>query len=263
MRTRRTAAAALIAALAATLPAAPPSSAQQPPAGRPGATTVTAGDRAEQGRQAVARQGDTIELGGVTVHLRRGTRQVVTVKHTHGWHARVTFWRKTNRDGWKRVVTVRDGRTGYGGLVPGPEREQGTGTTPLGTYRITESFGLAAKPGKTRLPFHRVRRGDYWVQDNQSAYYNQLRNKRQGGFRWRIDGYNSSERLQDYTGQYRWSVVIDFNRPTPVRHRGSGIFLHVNGDGATAGCVSTPRSFIRQAMQRLRPKLHPVVAINR
>ena len=61
-----------------------------------------------------------IELGGVTVHLRRGTRQVITVKHTDGWHARVAFWRKTHKDGWKRVAGVRDGRTGYGGLVPGP-----------------------------------------------------------------------------------------------------------------------------------------------
>ena len=262
MRTRRTAAAALVAALAATLPAAPSSSAQQPGVNQSRAATTSAADRAVPGRH-VAPSDRTIELGGVTVHLRRGTRQVITVKHTNGWHARVVFWRRTHRDGWKRVVGVRDGRTGYGGLVPGPEREQGTGTTPLGTYRVTESFGLAAKPAKTRLPFHRVRDGDYWVQDNQSAYYNRLRNKDQGGFRWRIGGYNSSERLQDFTGQYRWSVVIDFNRPRPVRHRGSGIFLHVNGDGATAGCVSTPRAFVRQAMQRLRPTMHPVVAINR
>ena len=205
----------------------------------------------------------TIELGGVTVHLRRGTRQVVTVNATQGWHARVGFWRRTDAAGWRRVFGTRDGRTGYGGLVPGPQREQGTGTTPLGSYRMTESFGLAARPAGTRLPFHRVRAGDYWVQDNRSRYYNQLRNRLQGGFRWRLSGYNSSERLRDYPGQYRWSVVIDFNRPRPVRHRGSGIFLHVNGDGATAGCVSTPRPFIRQTLQRLRPRLHPVVAVNR
>jgi L,D-peptidoglycan transpeptidase YkuD (ErfK/YbiS/YcfS/YnhG family) len=206
-------------------------------------------------------RGSTVELGGVTVHLRRGTRQVVTVNHTRGWHARVVLWRQA--DGWVRVAAARDGRTGYGGLVWGPRRHQGTGTTPLGSYGITETFGLAAKPAGTRLPFHRVHRGDYWVQDNRSAYYNQLRNKAQGGFRWRLSGYNSSERLRDYPGQYRWSVVIDFNRPDPVRHRGSGIFLHVNGDGATAGCVSAPRWFMNRAMRRLQPRLHPVVAIGR
>lgn len=212
---------------------------------------------------AQLRGGRTIQLDTVTVHLRTGTKQVVTVNHTKGWHARVIFWRKTRADGWGRVLTATDGRTGYGGLVPGPKREQGTGTTPLGSYRMTESFGLAKQPRGTRLAFHRVRSGDYWVQDNASRYYNQLRNKRQGGFRWRLDGYNSSEYLPDYTGQYRWSVVIDFNRPTPVRHRGSGIFLHVNGDGATAGCVSTPKWFVKQVLSRLRPTYKPVIAINR
>ena len=38
-----------------------------------------------------------------------------------------------------------------------------------------------------------------------------------------------------------------------MRHRGAGIFLHVNGRGATAGCVSVPRSFMRSTMVRLDP----------
>ncbi len=210
--------------------------------------------------------GDTrrITLGGVTVRLEAGTRQVITVNHTIGWHATVTLWRKSDGE-WERRMTARDGRTGYGGLVREKERRQGTGTTPLGTYPLTESFGNAARPAGAELPFHRVRRGDYWVQDNRSRFYNELRNKRQGGFRWRLptSDPNSSERLADYGRQYAWSIVIDFNRPDPVKHRGSGIFLHVNGDGATAGCVSTPRPFIRAALSRLRPELHPVIAIGR
>ena len=218
------------------------------------ATVAAAGDDGDR----------RIRLGGVKVHLERGTKQVITVNHTEGWHAKVTLWRKS--DGrWERRMTARDGRTGYGGLVKGKERRQGTGTTPLGTYTMTESFGNARRPAGTNLPFHRVRRGDYWVQDNKSRFYNQLRNKRQGGFRWRLPSSdpNSSERLADYGRQYAWSIVIDFNRPDPVKHRGSGIFLHVNGDGATAGCVSTPRWFMRKAMKKLQPRLHPVIAIGR
>ncbi|MBA2550668.1 MAG: hypothetical protein H0V13_06360 [Nocardioidaceae bacterium] len=49
----------------------------------------------------------------------------------------------------------------------------------------------------------------------------------------------------------------------PVKRRGSGIFLHVNGDGATAGCVSAPRPFIGSMMKRLRPGLRPLMAIGR
>ncbi|MBA3720423.1 MAG: hypothetical protein H0W95_09120 [Nocardioidaceae bacterium] len=204
----------------------------------------------------------TIRLGGVRVNLRANTRQVVTVNHRVGWHANVRMWTKDG-DRWRRTFTARDGRTGYGGLVRGPDREQGTGTTPIGSYSMTESFGIARQPRGTDLRFHRVRPGDYWVQDNASRWYNTLRNRHKGGFRWRLDGYNSSERLKDYPGQYRWSVVVDFNRPTPVRHRGSGIFLHVNGRGATAGCVSTPKWFMRKAMKRLDPGKHPLIAIGR
>ncbi len=108
-----------------------------------------------------------------------------------------------------------------------------------------------------------MRQGDYWVQDNASRYYNQRRHKRQGGFRWWLEGANSSEHLADYGAQYAWSLVIDFNRPLPVKRRGSGIFLHVSGDGPTAGCVSAPRPFIGSMMKRLRPGLHPLMAIGR
>ena len=48
-----------------------------------------------------------------------------------------------------------------------------------------------------------------------------------------------------------------------MRHRGSGIFLHVNGSGATAGCVSAPRWFIKSLMRRLDPDRSPVIAIGR
>ena len=141
----------------------------------------------------------------------------------------------------------------------------GTGTTPLGTYTMKRAFGNARAPKRTRLPFHRTHKGDYWVQDNKSRYYNTRRHKSAGGFRWWLasSAYNGSERLRDYGRQYAWAIVIDFNRPDPVRHRGSGIFLHVNGDGATAGCVSAPRTFIRKTLADLRRAQHPVIAIGR
>ncbi len=48
-----------------------------------------------------------------------------------------------------------------------------------------------------------------------------------------------------------------------VRHRGSGIFLHVNGSGATGGCVSVPRSMMVRLMRELDPAAAPVIAIGR
>ena len=204
-----------------------------------------------------------VRLDGVDVRLRDGTTQVVTVNHTTGYRARVTWW--VLRDGrWQQRLQATDGRIGYGGLVPGRERHQGTGTTPLGSYDLLSAFGMHRQDPAWDLRYRKVRTGDYWVEDNGSRYYNRYRNKSQGGFRWRLptSAPNGSERLKDYPQQYEWSIVTSFNR-TQVRHRGAGIFLHVNGSGATAGCVSAPRWFIRALMFRLDPDRRPVIAIAR
>jgi L,D-peptidoglycan transpeptidase YkuD (ErfK/YbiS/YcfS/YnhG family) len=102
------------------------------------------------------------------------------------------------------------------------------------------------------------------VEDNASRFYNRYRNQRQGGFRWRlpVSAENGSERLTDYPVAYEYAIVTSFNQGQ-VRHRGAGIFLHVNGSGATAGCVSAPRRFLRALMARLDQATHPLIAIGR
>jgi L,D-peptidoglycan transpeptidase YkuD (ErfK/YbiS/YcfS/YnhG family) len=210
-------------------------------------------------------QADTrhVTLGGVRVALHAHTSQVVTVDHTRGYHARVGFW--VLREGhWQRVYDVRDGRIGYGGLVAPLRRHQGTGTTPLGTVRLISAFGRHPRGSAWDLPYHRIRKGDYWVEDNGSRYHNRYRNKSRGGFRWWLpaSAENSSERLRDFPVQYEYSIVTDYNR-AQVRHRGAGIFLHVNGSGATAGCVSAPRAFLRDLIRRLAPDRAPVMAVGK
>ena len=209
------------------------------------------------------KQPSHVRLDGVDVRLRDGTTQVVTANHTNGYRARITWW--VLRDGrWQQKMQAVDGRIGYGGLVLGRRRHQGTGTTPLGTYDLPSAFGTHAHGSGWEIAYRKIRRGDFWVEDNGSAYYNRYRNQRQGGFRWRlpVSDPNGSERLTDYPTQYEWSIVTSFNMGQ-VRHRGAGIFLHVNGSGATAGCVSAPRWFIRSLMDRLDPDQRPVIAIGR
>ena len=205
----------------------------------------------------------TIRLGGGKVRVRPAVRQVVTVNHTRGYRARVVLWSRTDR-GWVRRMTAHDGRIGYNGLVPAKRRRQGTGTTPAGTFRLPWAFGTGAAEKSWGLDYRRIRRGDFWVMDNASRHYNRYRNQRQGGFRWRLPATaeNGSERLTDYPVQYEYSIVTSFNQQQ-VRHRGAGIFLHVNGSGATAGCVSAPRPFLAGLMRRLVPRWHPIIAIGR
>ena len=204
----------------------------------------------------------SLTLDGVRVALYAGTTQVVTVHHTSGWHARVVLWERGST-GWHSVTRTTSGRTGYGGLVVGTQRMQGSGTTPLGSYRLLAAFGTHARAAAWDLPYRTIRAGDYWVEDNASAYYNRYRNNSQGGFRWWLaSGEDTSERLQDYPTQYEYAINTSFNHEQ-VRHRGAGIFLHVDGRGATAGCVSAPRWFLQSAMVRLDPARVPVIAIGR
>ena len=229
-----------------------------------GALARDPGTSADLLRNAAAATSTTtrITLDGVTVGLPAGGRQVVTVNHRFGHEARITLWQR-DAQGWHVLGRSRDGRIGYGGLVAPHLRKQATGSTPLGTYGLLWAFGTHPRADAWRLDYRMVRAGDYWVEDNDSAYYNRYRNKAEGGFRWwlSLDDDNSSERLRHYPMQYEYSVVISFNYTAPVRHRGAGIFLHVNGPGATAGCVSAPRWFIQRVMATLDPTQRPVIAI--
>ncbi|MGH3362625.1 MAG: L,D-transpeptidase family protein [Nocardioides sp.] len=225
-------------------------------AGARHATTEVAGEL------AVARASTSeVRLDGVTVRPRANTRQVVTVNRTSGWHGRVTYWTRTDGQ-WTKRFRARDGRIGYNGLVRPKRRVQGSGKTPLGTYRLPFSFGTHPQRAAWDPSYRRIRSGDYWVLDNESRHYNRYRNKSRGGFRWWLPASHadSSERLRDYPKQYEFSIVTSFNA-AQVRRRGGAIFLHVNGSGATAGCVSAPRWFIKRLMPRLDQDRAPVIAI--
>ena len=213
-------------------------------------------------QSAPAAGASVIRLDGVKVVLQPGTSQVVTVNRTRSWHARVILWER-DASGWRVVARAGKGAIGYGGLVRGPRRKQGTGTTPVGTYRLLSTFGTHSRAASWDMGHRRIKRDDFWVQDNASAYYNRYRNKSQGGFRWWLtSGINTSERLTDFPTEYEYAFNTSFNI-NQVRRRGAGIFLHVNGTGATAGCASAPRWFIQRAMARLDPRRVPVIAIGR
>ena len=137
-------------------------------------------------------------LDGIRTHLGRTQRTVTIVNQTSKTRARVSFWVRTEGAcSVQRKFLTRTARLGYNGTVAGKHRKQGSGTTPRGRYTITEAFGNGSAPA-TSMPYHRVAKGDYWVGDNKSEYYNSLRNKADGGFRWRLPSSsgNASENLR-------------------------------------------------------------------
>jgi L,D-peptidoglycan transpeptidase YkuD (ErfK/YbiS/YcfS/YnhG family) len=196
------------------------------------------------------------KLNGVHTTVGAKQRTLTVVNQRSKTYATTKFYVRINGKAcsFQRMFKAGKTRLGYGGTVAGTKRKQATGTTPRGTYTITSAFGIKPDPGSW-VPYHRVKSGDYWVEDNASKYYNTLRNKKSGGFRYWLpsSNANSSERLADYPGQYDYALVINYNRPPhAVRYRGAGIFLHVKGHGATAGCVSISRKHMRIALAYIR-----------
>ncbi|POX56677.1 hypothetical protein C3489_04300 [Streptomyces sp. Ru71] len=183
--------------------------------------------------------------------------QVITVKAS-GSYATVTAWSKGS-SGWKAQFTTSAGRVGSNGVTDGSTRRQGTYTTPSGTYTITEGFGVESSG--TSMPYHVVDSDDWWVEDPESRFYNSMHGEQGADFPLTESGDRGSEHLINYPTQYAKALVVNFNRWPATPGRGAGIFLHVNGSGATAGCVSVPRATMDKIMGWISPGAHPRIAI--
>ncbi|MEU9072416.1 L,D-transpeptidase family protein [Streptomyces sp. NPDC048306] len=190
-----------------------------------------------------------VEVGNAT--------QVITVE-ARGSYATVTAWAKGSA-GWKAQFSTASGRVGSNGVTNGATRRQGTWTTPTGTYTITEGFGV--ETSGTSMPYHVVTDDDWWVEDPESKFYNSMHSAQGADFPLTESGDRGSEHLIDYPTQYAEALVINFNRWPATPGRGAGIFLHVNGSGATAGCVSVPRATMDRFMNWIEPSAHPRIAI--
>ncbi|MFG2478244.1 L,D-transpeptidase [Streptomyces fagopyri] len=166
----------------------------------------------------------------------------------------LTWWDR--RDGhWVKAGSAV-ARFGAKGLTEGGSRKQGSNTTPTGLYDLPFAFGVKAAPAGTALRYRRVRQESWWCQDNDSRSYNRWTEPRPADCR-----ASESEHLIAYERQYAYALVVGFNYERPVRGRGAGIFLHVDGAGATAGCVSVSEDAMRRILGWVDPAKGPRMAI--
>ncbi|MFJ9087228.1 L,D-transpeptidase [Streptomyces sp. NPDC102384] len=186
-----------------------------------------------------------------------GGRQLITAQapRTSSTTGTVTWWDRGANGRWVKAGSA-PARFGAKGLVAGSKRKQGTNTTPTGLYDLPFAFGVKAAPEGTRTTYRRVHRDSWWCQDNASRSYNRWTEPRPRDCR-----AAESERLADYATQYAHALVVGFNYYRPVHGRGAGIFLHVNGRGATAGCVSVPKDAMRRILTWAHPERSPHIAI--
>ncbi|MFG2950708.1 L,D-transpeptidase family protein [Streptomyces adustus] len=185
-----------------------------------------------------------------------GGRQLITAQApaADATSGTLTWW--DLRDGrWARAGSA-PARFGAGGLVEGASRTQGTNTTPTGLYDLPFGFGIEPAPAGTKVAYRPVRQNSWWCQDNDSRSYNRFTEPRPADCR-----AAESEHLITYATQYAYALVVGFNYAAPVRGRGAGIFLHVDGAGATAGCVSVPVETMRALLRWADPARRPHIAI--
>ncbi|MCX4959934.1 L,D-transpeptidase family protein [Streptomyces virginiae] len=142
---------------------------------------------------------------------------------------------------WVKAVSwpARNGANGWS-----TERVYGDLTSPMGVYALTDAGGLLPKPPGTRLPYD---------EDN--------------GFVATGLGVNG----ESLEGSFDYVVAIDFNRRPgrspldPVmpdgEDKGGNIWLHVDHDGPSQGCVGIPKAAMKQVLETLDPAAKPVIVM--
>ncbi len=174
-------------------------------------------------------------------------------------HAKLRAYELRGSD-WCRVMAPIQTRLGWSGFAWAKDRRQNSGKTPAGTFKLPWAFGNSPDPG-SKLDYRRVDGNDWWAYDPRSPKtYNRWLEHGRGNVRaaW-------AEHLSSYGRQYAHAVVLNYNLPSATRqpklHKGGGIFLHVNGSGATAGCVSVSKSSMVRIVRWLDPAQRPVIVM--
>jgi L,D-peptidoglycan transpeptidase YkuD (ErfK/YbiS/YcfS/YnhG family) len=198
---------------------------------------------------------------------------VVSARDWSSNRAVLRTWQRDPAGTWQLVGEPVPARVGRNGFVLADRRRQNSGTSPAGTFAVVSAFGNGPDPG-TALGYRVVDRNDWWTYDPRDPKtYNVLQPRRVATSAWRTSW---AEDLSGYGAQYRYAAVLGFNLPSGV-HRapdgqrvadqpadtrlGGGIFLHVSGPGATAGCVSVARTEMRRILQWLDPAAGPVLVM--
>ncbi|MFI5987033.1 hypothetical protein ACIBEA_39985 [Streptomyces sp. NPDC051555] len=124
------------------------------------------------------------------------------------------------------------------------QRTYGDLTSPQGVFSLTDAGGLLAAPPGTRLPY-----------DKDSSFVPSGRG---------VDG-------ESLAGSFDYVVAVDFNRRQGVspldptkpegEAKGGNIWLHVDHDGPSQGCVGIPKEAMRKVLETLDPAAKPVIVM--
>lgn len=156
-----------------------------------------------------------------------------------GSSATVSMHNKEEEGTWTELLSTagKIGRNGIG------KTKEGDGKTPTGVYRFLFGFGNMPDPG-CGLNYTQVDDSYYWVDDSDSAYYNQFVS---------TDGvtkdWDSAEHIASVKSSYNYVLALDYNVDC-VLGKGSAIFMHCTPTGG-AGCIAVSEEMMMEIMQKV------------
>ncbi|MBV6696335.1 L,D-transpeptidase family protein [Kitasatospora aureofaciens] len=152
----------------------------------------------------------------------------------------VTLWTRTPEGRWLAGETWQ-GHNGKNGWTA--DHREGDLRSPVGVFTLTDAGGRNADPGG-KLPYDK---DPSFVVSGTGFFGDQL------------------------AGSFDYVVAINYNRvpgnsPLDSRRpngasKGGGIWIHVDHDGPTHGCVSIPEDKMAQLIRSLDPAAHPVIVM--
>ncbi|MFF4425984.1 L,D-transpeptidase family protein [Streptomyces sp. NPDC001549] len=201
-------------------------------------------DARRAAQQAAAPQGLTGVSEQTRARIPAESRQLILVtgKAVDSSDSTAAFYtRPAAGADWVRTGSwpARNGAKGWS-----TERTYGDLTSPMGVFALTDAGGLLPKPPGTRLPYD----------ENNGFVPSGL-------------GVNG----ESLAGSFDYVVAIDFNRRPgrspldPVmpdgEDKGGNIWLHVDHDGPSQGCVGIPRAAMQKVLETLDPAAEPVIVM--
>jgi D-alanyl-D-alanine dipeptidase len=195
---------------------------------------------------------------------------VVTADSWSGTSARLCCFERTDA-GWTRPMRPCDVVVGNKGLAwdkklegtagAGPVKREGDGKAPAGVFPLLHAMGHAAKP-LDNIFFHyvQIQPDMHCVDDPGSAYYNRIVSRSMPGPDAE-EPWKSSEQLSRMAEEYRWLIIVDYNKQDPEPGAGSCIFLHIwrSPEKGTAGCTAMAEEDLLALLGWLRNEKNPLL----
>ena len=180
--------------------------------------------------------------------------QLITVVSTGGSSAELTLWQKDSSGNWFEYDSMF-ARLGSGGMKSASLVYEMDMCTPTGIYSLSEAFGINSNPG-SGLPYRVLDGSEYWVDDENSPYYNTMQFGEPNG-RW-----SSAEHLSSMGRSYYYSIVVDYNRWPVIPGKSSAIFLHVDVGVPTWGCIAVEESKMAKILNWISSSANPKIILD-